>query len=193
MARFVALLRGINVGRHNRVAMADLRQLLTDLGHTGVRTHLNSGNAVFAGRARSPAAVARAIEAELQARLGRAIRVFVRTGDELAAVVAANPLPTTDPSRLLVVFLDGPPDAAALHRIDLDAYAPERMAAGRREVYLWLPSGITGSALLKAIGEQRVDAAGTARNWATVTRLLSLVEATSDGPPDGTDAPERRR
>ena len=175
MARFVALLRGINVGRNNRVAMADLRQILTGLGYTDVRTHLQSGNAVFTAPGRA-STVERAVERELTDRTGLAIRVFVRSRDDLAAVIADNPLPATDPSRLLVSFLDRAPRAADLGGIGPDDYAPERYALGRREVYLWLPGGITGSKLVKALTDQRVGAEATSRNWNTVTRLLALAD-----------------
>ena len=176
--RQVALLRGINVGKNNRVPMAALRDLLTGLGYTDVRTHLNSGNAVFSvpGRAK-PESVGKRIEKSLQDEVGLSLRVVVRSRDDLAAVVAANPFRTvaTNPSRLLVSFLSGPVPPGRLRDVDPDAFAPERFEVAAREIYLWLPDGIQNSELVKALTDQRLGVAATARTWNTVTRLLELA------------------
>src|ERR671937_939311 len=109
MTPLVALLRGINLGSRNRIGMADLRALLTDMGYDGVRTHLQSGNVVLVTR-QAPERAGRAIEREIRTRLGLEVDVIVRTGAEIAAVVAANPLGdvATNPSRYFVVFLSAP-------------------------------------------------------------------------------------
>ena len=176
--RHVALLRGINVGKNNRVPMATLRSLLEGLGYHEVRTHLNSGNAVFtvAGR-QSPATVAKKLEQSLLEETGLTLRVVVRSRDELAGVVDKNPFTAVadDPARLLVAFLSGPVPAGRLRDLDPDALLPERFHVAGREVYLWLPNGIQASPLNKTLSDQRLGVAATSRNWNTVTKLLELA------------------
>lgn len=174
MPSYVALLRGINVGRNRRVAMADLRGWLTDLGYDGVRTHLQSGNAVFSSRKRRDS-VRREIEARLVGETGFPIDVVVRTAEELREVVDADPLGevATDPSRYLVSFLAAPLDRAGLPDLDPAAYQPERLHVGKQEIYFWCPGGVLGSAVLPAFTHQATGVS-TVRNWKTVTRLLEL-------------------
>src|SRR4029453_1819041 len=109
MARYVALLRGINVGRHKRMPMADLRELLSGLGYSDVKTLLQSGNAGFASPARWAAGVGRGNDKAIADRFGFDVRVLVRTKEEVRAAVAGNPLPVPDGSRFLVSFLDRNP------------------------------------------------------------------------------------
>ncbi|MDI1465298.1 DUF1697 domain-containing protein [Catellatospora sp. KI3] len=181
MSRYVALLRGINVGRNKQIPMADLKELLVGLGHTDVSTLLRSGNALFGSDGADETALAEQISAALAQRFGAEVGVLVRGRDELAAITAADPLAdrVTDPSRYLVVFLSAPVTQQALDAIDRAAYGTEVMVAGRREVYVWLPDGIADSKLTQAFFQKRlsVDIA-TARNWNTVTKLVKLL----DGP-----------
>ena len=178
MAVHVALLRGINVGKNNRVPMATLRGLLEDLGYTDVRTHLNSGNAVFTVPGRQqPATVATKLEAALLDETGLTLRVVVRSGKELADVVAKNPfaVEATDAARFLVAFLSEPVLSGRLRDVDADVLAPELFHVARREIYLWLPGGIQNSPLMKVLTDQKIGVATTARNWNTVTKLLELA------------------
>jgi uncharacterized protein (DUF1697 family) len=176
--RKIALMRGINVGRAKRVAMADLRALLEGLGYGNVRTLLNSGNAVFtaAGGAGGDGAAARIQEA-LASRLGVSARVMVLTAAELAAVVAGNPLRevATDPARLLVAVLAEAADRQRLEPLNEADWAPEAMALGERVAYLWCPEGVLASRLLEAAGRALGEAV-TTRNWATIMKLHALIE-----------------
>lgn len=174
MATHVALLRGINVGTRNRVGMPQLRELLEGLGYRRVRTHLQSGNAVF-DTAQRPERVAGRIERALEAELGLRVPVQVRTADELAAVVAGDPLGDVadDPARYLVQFLASEPDYGRLDLPRPEAFAPERYVAKGREIYLWLPGGVHSAKLPPALN--RLGLTGTARNWRTVVRLLELA------------------
>jgi uncharacterized protein (DUF1697 family) len=176
MTRQVALLRGINVGGRNMVAMAQLRDLVGSLGYTGVRTHLQSGNVVFASGA-GPDDAAAAIAAEITERLGLRLRLVVRTRDELAAAVAGDPFAAeaTDPARLIVLFLSATPDPELLRGIDPAAYGPERMGVCGREIHVWCPNGVHGSPLLQVLSERRLGVTVTARNWRTVIRLLAMA------------------
>jgi len=175
MARYVALLRGINVGGSKPMRMADLRDLLSGLGYTDVATLLQSGNAVFTAGSRSAAAVRRAIEQAIEARFSFTVRVLIRTSEELAATVADNPLPVPDGSRFLVWFLDTDPDLTRVHAFDAAAFEPERFAIGEQVIYVWCANRILESAVMGALAKQRLSLTATTRSWNTVTKLLALA------------------
>jgi len=177
VAAFVVLLRGINLGSQRRVAMGDLRDLLEqDLGFTGVRTLLQSGNVVLQADAAAEALRER-LESALEARFGFPIEVFVRTAEELEAVVAADPHREVaeDPKRSLVAFLASEPDPAAVEELLARDLGDERVAARGRELYFWCPGGVQSSAAMKAASDPRLGTSATVRNWRTVTRLLALA------------------
>ncbi|MFI1252678.1 DUF1697 domain-containing protein [Streptomyces netropsis] len=182
MTTYVALLRGINVGTKQRVPMQTLRDLLSGLGCGSVRTHLNSGNAVFTHPGSDPDALAAGLEEALARELGLSVRCFVREGVDLRRVVDANPFAdrAVDPARFLVVFLSGLSGTArpeAFADLDPGAYAPDEFVLGEREVYLLCPDGIRDSKLAKLLTGRRLGEDGTARNWNTVTRLADMVDA----------------
>jgi uncharacterized protein (DUF1697 family) len=176
---YVALLRGINVGGKNRVPMQSLRDLLTGLGATAVRTHLQSGNAVFTHEEEDPQALAEGLERALADELGLTISCLVRTGADLRRVVEANPMPMegVDGSRFLVVFLSGPTPLDRLASIDQPTYAPDEFRPGEREIYAHFPNGLRDSRLAPLFTDRRLGLTATARNWNTVTKLLALAEA----------------
>lgn len=178
MAQLAAFLRGINVGGHRRISMADLRKLLEDAGYAGVRTHLQSGNVVLSSK-ESPAKVAGAIQQLIETGLGMDVKVVMRTGAELAAVVAENPLAgvATNPKAHLVLFLSAKPSAAALRELAEQDFAPDRFEARGREIYVWCPDGMRDSRLVKSITEKRLGVTITNRNWNTVTKMLEMVQA----------------
>jgi uncharacterized protein (DUF1697 family) len=162
------------VGRNKQVPMADLRQILTDLGYTDVRTHLRSGNAVFEASGRATT-LGGDIEAAIAERFGFEVKVLVRTRDELAEVIAANTMPSTDGAKLHVAFLDDAPTAASLRDVDPRGYLPEQFQVGKRELYLWCANGVIESKILKVLSEKRLQRVITARNWNTVNKLLELM------------------
>lgn len=174
--RYVALLRGINVGRAKRVAMADLRALVAEAGYGDVRTLLNSGNVVFSGPRAGTRHVAARIEQSLVARTGVSSRTLVLDATELDTVVRENPLATTadNLSRLLVALLFDAADASRLLPLTRQVWSPGALAVGSRAAYLWCPDGISASPLPDAV----YGAAGseiTMRNWATITKLRQLI------------------
>ncbi|WP_067176683.1 DUF1697 domain-containing protein [Microtetraspora niveoalba] len=173
--RYVALLRGINVGASTAMAMPDLRAVVERLGHSEVRTHLRSGNVVFTSADERPDRVASLIERGIAEDLGLTVSVIVRTAAELRRIVEENPLAVPDPTRFTVMFLSGPPDRAALEGIDPAAYAPEEMRIGARELYLHFPEGMRRTRLDPLLAK-RLSGTWTTRNWNTVTRLLALAE-----------------
>lgn len=178
MPRFIALLRGINVGGNKLVPMARLRALLEQLGHSAVATLLQSGNAVFTAKAK-PAALEKQLSAAIAAEFGFEVAVLVRSRDELAAAVAANPLAGAEqaPSRFVIFFLSAAPDPKLLAALDPAAYAPDEFRAVGREIYARFPNGINQSKLAIALGGKRLGVIPTARNWATVNKLLALADA----------------
>jgi uncharacterized protein (DUF1697 family) len=177
VTRLVVLLKGINLGSRRRIPMADLRTALEEAGFEEVRTHLQSGNVVLSSGDRPPA-VSRAIEAAIRERFGMDVDVVVRTADELAAVVAADPLGDVadDPAKHLVAFLSAKPDRAALRELERQDFGAERLAAGPRELHAWCPGGIQRSGLMAALGRSELAPVVTVRNWRTVTRLLDLAQ-----------------
>jgi uncharacterized protein (DUF1697 family) len=174
--RHVALLRGINVGRAKRVAMADLRALVEGLGYDDVRTLLNSGNVIFTASRTAPGTAAGRIEEALATELGVSARVTVLTARELATAVAENPLRevANDPARLLVAFLRVPGDRQKLEPLLEQNWTPEALALGGKVVYLWCAEGILASRVAEAVGRMLGDGV-TTRNWATVLKLQGLT------------------
>jgi uncharacterized protein (DUF1697 family) len=157
--------------------MADLRELLEALGYDDAVTHLQSGNIVVDTR-KQPASLKRELEQQIAAELGLETEVFVRTRDELAQVVARNPLAGVagNPSRYLVSFLSGAPDRAFVKELAGLDVAPEQVAVDGREIYSWHPSGIQASKVARLLGRQPGGVTATARNWNTVTKLLELAD-----------------
>lgn len=178
MPRYVALLRGINVGRNKRVGMSDLRTLVADLGHTDVVTHLQSGNVVFTAGRRSPAKLATEIERQIVDRLALESKVVVVTAQDLRRVVDANPLAAAedDPSRFLVTFLATRPAPAAMKAVAAARFDHDEIRVGVQEVYMWHHQGLAGSGVpLNFLDRTLGPGVYTARNWNTVTKLLELA------------------
>jgi len=150
--------------------MADLRELLTGLGYTDVRTLLQSGNAVFTATG-TPQRIEKSVEKAIADTLGLTVSVLVRSKAELSTVVKANRLPVGDPKKFLVVFYA---DTLATDAVPTTDFAPEAVQVGAREAYLWCPNGINDSPVAKAFTHKRMGI-GTARNWNTVMKLLELV------------------
>ena len=170
LQRCAVLLRGVNVGRGNRIAMADLRVLLEGLGCADVSTYLNSGNALVTA---DPDGLAARVEAALPLR----VRVVVHTADELRAAVGQCPWPDraqAAPKLVHVGYLDrpAPPEVAAL----AGEHGGDEMAVGPRVLYLAYARSSVASPLEKALAPLgRTDLVLTTRNWTTATRLVALT------------------
>ena len=174
--RWVALLRGINVGRAKRVAMADLRAIVEELGYGEVRTLLNSGNVVFTAAGSGRGNPAARIEKAVAEALGVSSRVTALTAEDLATIVSENPLGRVaeNPSRLMVTIATDAADLARLQPVARKDWAPEVLAVGSRAAYLWVPDGMAESLAFAAVARILGDGA-TTRNWATVTKLHALA------------------
>lgn len=181
MARFVALLRGINVGANKRIAMADLRQLMSGLGFTDVHTLLQSGNVVFTTRSAKPEAVARRITGAIDGELGLDVGCLVRKGGEVQAVIENNPLGemATNGSKFMALFLSKQPDPKLLKAHDPRSLAPQQIRLGDRVIYQWCPDGVLAAPAVGAFAEKHLGVTVTGRNWNTVTKLAALLEASS--------------
>jgi uncharacterized protein (DUF1697 family) len=176
----IALLRAVNLGSHNKVAMAELRACLEAEGFTGVRTLLQSGNAVFGGGGRRGAALERQLEAAARATLKVDTPFIVRTGAEWDALVAANPFPkeaVDDPGRLLLFCLKDAPPPGAEATLRAAIKGRERARILGREAYIVYPDGAGQSKLTITVIERCLGCKGTARNWNTVLKLQALAAA----------------
>jgi uncharacterized protein (DUF1697 family) len=174
--RYAAFLRGINVGGHHKVPMAELRALLTGAGYADVSTHLHSGNAIVSSQA-SAAELEQDIARAIAGRFGFSCAVMARTGPELAAAVKRSPLggEPENPSRYFVAFLAAAPATQVLSALDGVSFEPDALWVRGREAYLWCPAGAGQTTLTNAALEKRLGVAATARNWNTVTRLASMT------------------
>jgi uncharacterized protein (DUF1697 family) len=174
-ARLALLLRGINIGGQ-KIPMADLRALLTELGHTDVKTILASGQAVVTSD-RDPQEVAAELEKRLADEVGLKTEVMVRTGAELRKIVQANPYRTADEdgARHAVVFLRAKATAEHTERLAAVDSPPDEFHVSGREIYLRLPNGFADSKLGIAVGKLPRTPA-TTRNWNTVRKLVALTE-----------------
>jgi uncharacterized protein (DUF1697 family) len=178
MKRHIALLRGINVGKAKRVAMADLRTLMEDLGFANVRTLLNSGNAVFDAKAGTADAHAMRLRAAILERAGVDCEVIVKTAADLAAAIAEHPLRhhADDDARMLVMFTQSTSTLAELKPLEATDWSPEAFAVGGHAAWLWCAGGVIQSRMAKAVAKVLKER-GTARNWATVEKLRGMVGA----------------
>jgi uncharacterized protein (DUF1697 family) len=175
--RQIALLRGINLGPRNRIAMPKLRELLTSAGFGDVRTYVQSGNVVLTSDASSDH-LAREIHDLVERELDLDIAVVVRTRDELAAVVKRNPLGdvVTDPKRYQVTFCSAEPAPELVEQAEALATPNERLVAIGRELYAWHPDGAARSKLWNRLAGKALGVTATARNWTTVTTLLEMAD-----------------
>lgn len=181
MTRYAALLRGINVGGHRKVPMADLRALLTDLGHGDVRTHLQSGNAVFTSASADEDALAAELGQAIEKHFGFAVDCLVRNGAYLQAVVDDCPFPASslEPKQLHVTYYSERVEPERFDSVDRPAYAPEDFALGDRVLYLYAPDGLGRSRLAEVLARPALvkGLVATTRNWNTATKLAELTRA----------------
>jgi uncharacterized protein (DUF1697 family) len=174
--RYVALFRGINVGKAKRIAMAELRVLLAKLGYSDVRTLLNSGNAVFTASAEPAREHARRIREAVARKLGVDALVIVKSERDLAAIIAGNELGkiALDASRLLIAMTHDGKTLATLKSLARAQWGDEKVQVGKHAAYVWCANGILESkaavALLKGL-----DETGTTRNWATLNKIHALM------------------
>lgn len=167
MHRYVALLRAVNVGGTGKLPMKDLKAMCEDAGFASVQTYIASGNVVFQS-GESEKQVKALLEQRLEAYAGKPVGVMLRTADELAAVLAANPFSSAAPNRVMAIFLDRAPPADAVDQAS--GLKTEEIALGKREVYVHYANGMGDSKL-----KLSVQQIGTARNMNTVAKLVEML------------------
>jgi uncharacterized protein (DUF1697 family) len=178
----IALLRAVNLGAHNKIGMADLRNLLVGLGFEDAQTLLQSGNVVFSGGSKPPAALEQMLERSAAKQLGLETDFFVRTAKEWQAVIDGNPFPREakdDPSHLVAVITKDAVDPANATALQNAIVGREVVRAKGRCAYIVYPDGIGRSKLTTAMIEKKLGTRGTARNWNTVLKLGALCRTSS--------------
>jgi uncharacterized protein (DUF1697 family) len=177
MPRYVALFRGINVGKAKRIAMADLRVLLAKLGYTDVQTLLNSGNAVFSGDAAPAARHSDRIRQAVLEKTGIDALVIVKSAKEMTAIIAGNELGAIadDHSRLLVALTSDARSLTGVKALARAEWGDERLHVGKHAAYLWCANGILESKAAEAL-LKGLKTTGTTRNWATLNKIHALMD-----------------
>jgi uncharacterized protein (DUF1697 family) len=179
MAVLISMLRGVNLGNHNKINMGALRALYESLKFGAPRTHVQSGNVIFRTKEKNSAALAKKIQNAIEREFGCRPEVVLRTTDELRKAVAASPFASRrdlEPSKILVTFLaaePGPEAHATLLRLKSH---PEELHVKGRELYIYFPDGVGRSKLPWSSVERLLKTTGTARNWNSVTKMLAIAE-----------------
>ena len=179
---YIALLRAINVGGNAKVAMADLKTLLADLGYANPQTLLQTGNLIFQAKATSSEKLEARVEQALTKQLSLTTDVLVRTADEWSQAIAANPFAkeaASDPSHLLIMPLKSAPTKQAVKDLQTAIHGRETVAAVGRDLYIVYPDGIGRSKLTNKLIETRLSMRGTGRNWNTALKIAALVAVTN--------------
>ncbi|MEV7339329.1 DUF1697 domain-containing protein [Streptomyces sp. NPDC093544] len=178
---YAALLRGINVGGSKKVPMAELRTLMEGLGHGGVRTYLQSGNAVFTAGQGDEESLAAELAQAIEKHFGFTVGVLVRDHAYLKAVREACPFPAAEleGKQLHATYFSGPVDAERFAGVGQEAFLPEEFRLGDRVLYLYAPDGLGRSKLAEALSKPRLlkGVTATTRNWNTVVKLEELTAA----------------
>lgn len=173
------MLRGVNVGGHNKIKMDALRALYESLGLRDPQTYVQSGNVVFRTEERDLVRLTKRVQNGIERRFGFCPDVILRTSSELRDVVAKNPFATRrgiDPSKLLVIFLVRDPGPEARDKVLKINTHPEELRVNGRELFIYFPNGMARPKLSWAVIEKTLKTSGTGRNWNSVTKLLEIVE-----------------
>jgi uncharacterized protein (DUF1697 family) len=184
MARFVALLRGINVSGHRQIAMADLRRSLQAAGLHDVRTYLQSGNTVFEAGGEDPQAIAGAIQACIAADFGHQVEVIVLPCATMVRIASSNPFvadPDLDDRWFHASFLLSPVSPAAFAALNLPAEPGELAVLSDGVIFLYVPNGYGRSKLINSYFERALGTPATTRNWRTVLALAGLCAGDGEG------------
>src|SRR5260370_9612355 len=183
MAVIISMLRGVNVGGHNKIKMDALRALYESMKLREAQTYVQSGNVIFRTDERDIARLAKRIEDGIGEKLGFRPDVILRTATEMREVIARNPFAKrrgSEPSKLLVTFLGSDPGAGAREKILQIKCDPEELRIEGRELYIYFPNGIGRSKLSWAGLEKTLKTPGTARKWNSVTKMLEMAENLED-------------
>ena len=178
MQAIIAMLRGVNVGPHNRISMEALRALYGSLQLRNAQTYVQSGNVVFTANERNLGALAKRIDDAFEKTFGFRAAVILRTAAEMREVIAKNPLAKqkdVQPNKLLVMFLAEELSPEEQKQAEAIKVGPEKIKAHARELYVYYPDGV-GQSKLPPVMDRVLRKTGTARNWNSVTKLLEMAE-----------------
>jgi len=185
MTVMISMLRGVNLGSHNRIKMDALRAIYESLGLRDVQTYVQSGNVIFRAEARDLLLLPKRIEDAIEQSFGFRPDVIVRTSAEMRDVIARNPFAGRrgiDPSKLLVTFLARDPDPEARDKVLKIKADPEELRIDARELYIYFPNGLARPKLSWTAIAKTLKTSGTGRNWNTVTKMLELAERLEGSP-----------
>ncbi|MEN6290555.1 MAG: DUF1697 domain-containing protein [Methanobacterium sp.] len=175
--KYIALLRGINIGRNKRIKMVDLVKAFESLGFKNVKTYLQSGNVIFEHDFSDIMEIAGSIERKISETFSFSVDVIIRTRDELENIVKGNPFikeHDIELDKLHVTFLSNIPDQKAVLNLDVNMAENEKFEISGREVYLYCPNGYSRTKLKNDVFERKLDTTATTRNWKTTNKLLEL-------------------
>ncbi len=175
----LALLRSVNVGGRNPLPMKDLARMFVEIECSDVRTYIASGNVIFSAPPTAAKELPALITERIAARFGYRVPVILRTAQELARTIHANPFLRAgkNAKTLHVYFLADLPDAHAVRDLDADRSPPDSFRVSGREIYLHLPNGMARTKLTNAYFDSKLSTTGTARKWATVLKLSKMMQA----------------
>lgn len=179
MPVIIALLRGVNVGGHNKIKMEELRALCKSLKLRDACTYVQSGNLIFKTDERDLELLAKRLQHAIERKFGFGPDTFLRTAAEMRDVIARNPFAKRrgiEPNRLLVTFLAGEPAPEARQKAAQLETAPEELRMDRREVYIYYPHGMARPKVSWATIERTLQTSGTGRNWNSVQKMLEIAE-----------------
>ncbi len=175
--KYIALLRGINIGRSKRIKMADLVKTLDSLGFKNIKTYLQSGNVIFEYDSSDISEIEGSIERKISETFSFSVDVIIRTKDELESTVKDNPFISEhdiELDKLHVTFLSDIPDQKAILNMDINKAENEKFEIIGREVYLYCPNGYAKTKLKNDMFEKKLNTTATTRNWKTTNKLLEL-------------------
>ena len=179
----ISMLRGVNVGGHNKIKMDALRALYESLKFTGCQTHIQSGNVIFKTTERNLSKLTSQIQTAIERSFGFRPDVILRTADELRDVIARNPFAKRrgiEPGKLLVTFLASAPTAEARDNLLKLKTDPEELRIDGSELYTYYPNGIGHSKLSWPLIERTLKVSGTGRNWNSVIKMLAIADTLSE-------------
>jgi uncharacterized protein (DUF1697 family) len=179
MPLYISMLRGINVGGHKRIKMDKLRASFEALGFERVKTYIQSGNVVFKGGKLSTLKLSERIEERILGDFGFPVSVVSRSSDEMATTIERNPFLNQrgiDHEKLHVMFLSDAPASAALKTLADLTEAPNQCRSSDREIYFYLPNGVSHSVLMKSPVDRILAVVTTTRNWRTVKSLHQMCQ-----------------
>jgi uncharacterized protein (DUF1697 family) len=180
MAVMISMLRGVNVGGHNKIKMDALRALYDSLGLRDARTYVQSGNVIFRVAKLDVVSLTRRIQDAIERRFGFSADVILRTAAQVRDTIAGNPFARRsgiDPSKLLVVFLATKPTPKATNNILQNKATPEEILINGRELYIYFPKGMGRTKLSWMALVKSLETTGTGRNWNSVMKLLEIAES----------------